>query len=252
MNKQTVTYEDVTAGLRELVLPENPVILTHISLKSFGYVEGGALTVIRALQSICGAGGTLVMPTLTFGLIDERDPLFDVLQTPSNTGHITEMFRKLPDVKRSQHVLSSCAAHGRHADFITSYHGDTPCGPGSPYHKIAELDGYSLFIGADFAANSLFHVAEEVVHPDYLDYRTIDDAKIINSDGSVDVCPFRRYNCSERGIIRRLERMEPLYLEAQVIREVRIGMASVKLLRAADNLRISCELLRRNPNYILK
>lgn len=251
IHASAVTYEDLVKGLRKLNLPPHPVLLTHTSLKSLGYVEGGALTVIRALLTICGEGGALVMPTLTYGIVSEQDPVFDVRSTPTNTGHIPEVFRNLPESRRSRHILSSVAAIGKQAEYITSQHEDTPCGEGTPYRKITELEGFSLFIGAGFGTNSLFHVAEEIVSPEYLTYKTIENAKVVDADGNVTTGSYRRYNCSQSGIVRHLARMEALYMDAGAITETSIGSASVKLLSASDNMRISCELLRENPDYIL-
>ena len=42
MNVCSVNQKDIEEGLKKLPLPENPVLLVHSSLKSFGYVEGGA------------------------------------------------------------------------------------------------------------------------------------------------------------------------------------------------------------------
>lgn len=252
MDVPIIRYDDIVAGLRQLELPPNPVLLAHSSLKSLGFVEGGGLTVIRALLEVCGKGGTLVMPTLTFRIVDEQEPLFDVKRTPTNTGHIPELFRTLPEARRSGHIFSSCAAIGKHADYITSWHEDTPCGPGTPYHKVIELEGYSLFIGAGFQSNTLFHAAEEAVNPFYLRYKTIENATVINRDESVRTQAFRRYDCSQNGIIRRLDWMEPLYRSAGALDEIRIGAASVRLLSAQTNFRISSELLRNNPGFIIE
>ncbi|WP_127584693.1 AAC(3) family N-acetyltransferase [Paenibacillus koleovorans] len=251
MKTPVITYENLITGLRKLELPPNPILLTHLSLKSLGYVEGGALTVIRALLHICGNEGTLVMPTLTFGIVNEHAPVFDVKHTPTNTGHIPEVFRKLPDSKRSRHIFSSVAAIGKQAESIVSWHEDTPCGNGTPYHKIVEMGGYSLFIGAGFGSNSLFHVAEEFVHPPYLTYKTIENATVVDQDGRITNGSYRRYNCSQTGVVRHLAQMEAVYRDAGIVTETRLGEASVKLVGASDNFKISCELLKRDPDFIL-
>ena len=53
-------------AFRELGLGENDLVVVHTSLSRFGYVEGGADSVIEALFDVVGPGGTAAMPTFTF------------------------------------------------------------------------------------------------------------------------------------------------------------------------------------------
>ena len=133
---ETVRYEQILSGLRRLGVREGDVILAHSSLSSFGYVEGGADTVIRALLDAVGPAGTVVVPTLSFGSVDESDPYFSVNDTPSDTGRITEEFRKRPEARRSRHPLSSAAAIGKDAERIAGGRQMTPCGEDSPYARV--------------------------------------------------------------------------------------------------------------------
>ena len=251
-DKCTVTYSDIIKGLKELEFSQNPVILVHSSLKSFGKVEGGAETLIHALLDLCGEKGTLVMPTLTFASVNEADPFFDAAETPSGTGYVTEFFRKKPGVIRSMHVLSSAAAFGYDAAYITEAHFDSPCGPETPYGRIIELKGYSLFLGVDFGCNTLFHCAEEAVNPAYLKYKTLHGVRVRDFEGNTSVRDYRRYDCYQTGIFRKLEKMGSVFMEKGVLHETLIGNSHITMISAEDNFRISCEVLRSNPEFILE
>ena len=61
----SVSKSDIIQSLKELGLRQGDIVLVHSSLKSFGYVEGGADTVIDAFLEVVGETGTLVMPTLS-------------------------------------------------------------------------------------------------------------------------------------------------------------------------------------------
>ena len=248
-----ITYADLVEGFKPLSIPEGATVLVHSSMKSFGYhIEGGAKTIIDAIWKVCGDKGNIVMPTLTFPSIDEERPYFDVKTTPSSSGAVTEVFRQLPETKRSVHVVSSAAAMGERAEYITEYHHDTPCGPASPYQKVIEMDGYVLFIGAKFGSNTLFHVAEEYVNPSYMCYKAIEDVEVKDANGDIFTHTFRRYNCAQTGIVRKLARMEPVFYERGVIRDTTIGKSKIMLIRAVDNFKISCEVLEQNPDFILE
>ena len=58
-----VTYSMLVDGLGNLGLTEGDVVLVHSSLSRFGYVEGGADTVVDALLAAVGAEGTVAVPT---------------------------------------------------------------------------------------------------------------------------------------------------------------------------------------------
>jgi len=158
----------------------------------------------------------------------------------------------MPGAKRSLHIFSSAAALGEKAEYITCYHDDTPCGPGTPYQKVIELGGFVLFIGAGFGSNTLFHVAEEYANPPYMRYKTIENAKIRDAEGNVHIRNIRRYNCYQTGIIRHLAKMEDIFEKENVLTRTKIGNSNITLISAEDNFKISYELLKNNYEYILE
>lgn len=247
----SVTREDVSAGLRSLGLPEGAIVLMHSSLSSFGHVQGGADAVIDGVMEVLGPTGTLVVPTLTFCGFEQANRRFDSRAQPSETGLITETVRCRPDAFRSLHPLSSVAALGARAEEITTWHGDTPCGPGSPYWKLWEWGGYSLFVGVGLGCNSMFHVAEDLVRPAYLSYDKETQVVVIDRHGRESMGTFRRYACARLGITRYLAKMESVYEGAGVVKSIMIGRALVRLLPAEDNVALASDVLRNRPEWIL-
>lgn len=247
-----IHQEDIAKALRLLDIPRGCVLMTHSSMRAFGKpLDGGAEMLVDALLDHIGKSGTLVMPTLSFSSVDEQNPVFDAVNTPSSCGILTEVMRKRPHAHRSLHVVSSACAIGKKAEWITKAHDDTPCGKDSPYEKVISEDGYVLFIGAGFGSNTLFHVAEETVTPSYLCYAEIANARIITANGAEYRHTYRRYDCSQRGIHRNLAKMEPIFEQRDVLRHARIGTCELTLISAKKNHDISCEVLRENPEYIL-
>jgi aminoglycoside 3-N-acetyltransferase len=158
-------------GFRQLGLREGLTAMVHSSLSSFGWVEGGAETVIKALLDVLGAGGTLVLPTLC--LKEDRFETWDIRHSPSTVGRITETFRLWPGVLRSDHFSHSVAALGPLAEEITSGHATaygrpSPWGPaafgyGSPWGKFYELNVLYCFLGVNFRVNTLRHYSQSVL-----------------------------------------------------------------------------------------
>ncbi|MCC6442192.1 MAG: AAC(3) family N-acetyltransferase [Armatimonadetes bacterium] len=251
-DKPNVTQSEIVSGLKRLGLPEGAVVLVHSSMKSFGHVEGGPEAAIDALLETVGLQGTVVVPTLSFSSFDEENPSFDVRSTPSDTGLITEAFRKRPEAVRSLHPFSSAAAIGPGAREIVSEHLDTPCALNTPYGKVYAWGGWVLFLGAPFTSNTLFHVAEEIVNPEYLIYRTFENVRITNAEGRSFRAAIRRYDCYQRGRHRFLGKMEPVFYDRGLIREARIGASRCRLMRAAENVETCARMLREHVGYILE
>lgn len=249
MSELVVTKNQIEAGLRDLGLEAGDTALVHSSLKSFGRVEGGADSVIDALLEVTGPKGCVVVPTLTLGA-SESPVIFDVRESPSTSGLITNTFRERPEARRSHHPTSSAAAIGWAAGEMMAYHNDTPCGLLSPYGQVYTRGGWCLFLGAKWSTNTMFHVAEEIVMPKYLRFAEFRDAVLIDENGSRSTVAFRRYNCYQTGVQRDLSKMGPVFEAAGVVRHGTIGSSECTLIRAKDVIDISVEILRDRPEEI--
>jgi aminoglycoside 3-N-acetyltransferase len=247
----TVTKAQIRDGLQYLGVVAGDALLVHSSLRSFGHVKGGADAVIDALLETVGESGTVLVPTLSFHTLKARPIRFSANETPSSSGRITEVFRQRSNARRSHHPVSSAAAIGSRASYLTAEHRDTPCGPDSPYYRIYELGGKVVFFGASLGSNTLFHCAEEMVSPDYLGYALIEDAIIENADGSTSTFTARRYDCFDRNVIRYLGNMAPVFLERRILERFVIGESRTYLLNAQANVDVCCDVLTTNPEYIL-
>src|SRR5256712_7956566 len=163
------TPVDLNRALVELGVVAGDVVMVHSAFDRFLGFQGGPVEVIRTLQEVVGAGGTLMMPTIPFqGTAVEYalgDPVFDVQRTVSRMGLLTEVFRRAPGVVRSIHPTHSVAVWGSRTDAIIAghEHADTPCGRGTPYGRLLECDGKILLAGVP--ANTMtfcYFVAEEL------------------------------------------------------------------------------------------
>ncbi len=113
--KQLYPYigcKDILSGLKCLGLNKGDNAFVHSSLSRFGYVEGGASTVIEALRETIIDSGTIIMPSFNMSIFSSNEIVYDVRKTPSEMGLITEIFRKMKGVKRNQNILHPLCFQG--------------------------------------------------------------------------------------------------------------------------------------------
>lgn len=166
-------YEDIRFGLNGLGLKNNPVI-AHASLKSFGEIDGGAQTLLRAVLDSVGA---LVMPSFTYktmitpevgppnnGLVYGDDQNLNAMAEPFTLdmpcdkmmGIVPETLRRLPFTKRTQHPIQSFV--GVRADkFLAAQTLQNPLGA---IGVLDDADGWVLLLGVDHTVNTSIHFAE--------------------------------------------------------------------------------------------
>jgi aminoglycoside 3-N-acetyltransferase len=235
-----VTSNDIGLALDRLGLRPGDLVVVHSSLSSFGRVAGGAGAVVDALLRTISAGGTLFVPTFTYG----TQP-FDPATTPSLDGAVTEAVRRRPDAVRSHHPTHAVAGIGpAAAEVLAGHERTTPFGLASPLWRLWERGGRVLLIGVDHRANSMIHVAEEWAKVPYLDRTRV--AQVVRSGGAVEEVIVRRGGCSAG--FNRID--EPLRAAGRV-NETTVGTARLLLAGAGDVVAAAAAMLKKDPAALL-
>lgn len=180
MTEQPNTRDTLAASLTTLGVRRGETVLTHSSLRSLGWVCGGAVAVVQALLEVLGPTGTLVVPTQTMDnshpslwsrppvppgwwpTIRETMPAFDPPITPSrDMGAIAEQVRTWPGAVRSNHPQTSFAAVGRDAHALMATHRlDSRLGEASPLAALERVGARVLLLGVGYESCTAFHLAE--------------------------------------------------------------------------------------------
>ena len=153
-----ITNADLVEGLFNMGIRNGEHLMVHSSLKSLGYVEDGANTVVEALLETIGSNGTLMVPTFTHSNTEYYDPT----ESPSKNGAITEAIRKRSDSVRSLHPTHAVTVIGPDAEELVL--NDLNCGPlgkGCALDLLSKRQGRILLLGVNHEANSIIHVGED-------------------------------------------------------------------------------------------
>ncbi len=240
-----VTQADILAGLRDLGITPGVGLMVHSSLQSFGYVAGGAATVIAALMEAVTASGTLLLPSFNHGAPFEPggSGYFHPQETPTANGAIPDVFWRLPGVQRSLNPTHAFAAWGKNARRYTEFHHRTlTLGPHSPLGLLHGDDGLCLLMGVDYTSNTFHHVVEMSLGAPCLGLRSETYPIILPSGRRVmgrtwgwreKLCPLTDGN-------RYHDRMR----ERRLQRERWVGQSRWILFRLRDCFEVVAEVLR--------
>lgn len=232
-----VTEDDLFECFRKLGIKNGNIVLVHSSLSRLGYVEGGAFSIIKALQRAVGIKGTIGVPTFwghtTIYLKGAKT--FNVNESHSILGAVSEIIRKHPHAERSLHPTHSAAFVGPSADYLINNHhlDNIPVGPNSPYYKLAKTKGKILLLGASLEYLTNFHTIENVFSdfcvPIFLEnpitFKVIDQEKNVRNVTTYVYDP--ESNKKAKGI-----KMGRYLIRNNVMKERKIGNTTAKLLDA--------------------
>lgn len=235
MERKELTRAEVTEQLRALGVREGGVLLVHTSFRAIRPVEGGPLGLIEALRAALCPEGTLVMPSWP----RNKDEPFDPMVSPSSPslGVVAETFRRVPDVRRSEH-FHAFAATGPRAPEVTSDPLPLPPHiPASPVGRVYDLDGQVLLIGVGHDADTTLHLAELVAG---VPYRVLKYCTVLQEGRRVRIHYGENDHCCRRFALAD-EWLRARGLQA----EGRVGHAHARLARARDIVAVAVEHLQR-------
>jgi len=252
-----VTTQDIMDGLHSLGLDRSSSVIVHSSLSSFGYVDGGAEAVCRALTETCG---TLLLPGGTWDCTgipappgmprphNANEPAanwqeFDERLSKATSfrmdlpvdrwlGRIPDTLRLAYSPLRTSHPLFSYLAIGPDAErLLGAQRPDWPLGP------IEALDGDVLLLGVDHTSNTTIHLAEQLLGRSRF-YRYAKGA-----DGLWTELP------NIPGDSHRFDAIEPELRSAT--KEVRIGECRARRIPVAAVLAVTTRMILADPAALL-
>jgi aminoglycoside 3-N-acetyltransferase len=235
-----ITKADLIRAFQAIGIEKGDVLLVHSSLSAIGYVENGPKDVVVALLEAIGADGHLLMPnspnaSFQLDYIRQLD-LFDVENSPSALGAISEWFRKLPNAERSAHPTEPVSCIGPEANwFVSDHFGQlTPYNSNSPFSKVIQRKGKILYLGVTLSnAGTNLHTLEDAVddfpYPVYAPEKFEVNVKFANrSTGTMETFVHN----PEQSKKRKCDDLLPLFLQEGAVRKVDIFHAKSLLFDA--------------------
>ncbi|HHV58857.1 MAG TPA: AAC(3) family N-acetyltransferase [Clostridiaceae bacterium] len=172
----------ISEAIKKLNIENKPVCI-HSSLKSFGYLEGGAQALIEAFLD---SGCTVMVPAFThafdifppenlrparnssnYSSLKEEDyNKTRIYTTDCNDISIKDMgivpytLVNMDCRKRGYHPIHSFAAVGKLADILIK--GQSPEDVYAPFRELRKYNGFILLMGVDLRRATIIHYAEQL------------------------------------------------------------------------------------------
>ena len=244
-NGKVISKEILIQDLKKIGLKKNDSVLVHSSLSKIGFVEGGPKAIVDALWEVLGPEGTLLFPTFPAAGRNkthlEDTPLFDIRNTPSQMGSVTEYFRKMEGCKRSFHPTDTVCAIGPLAEFYTDSHFGqlTPYNENSPFRKLCSKNGKILMLGTTLnGACTNLHTLEDAVDFKFPVYdEKIFDVKMIDAEGKVSMMKTKVHN-PDYSAKRNCDALKPMFENEGVLINGVVGEAKTMLIDANKMLEV--------------
>ncbi|NLO07141.1 MAG: AAC(3) family N-acetyltransferase [candidate division WS1 bacterium] len=236
-----VHASDVAAAAAEVGITRGDTVFFHSSLSSMGHVEGGPNAVIDGFFEAVGPEGTVAVPTLCNWAPGEQHLVFerwDIANSPSFVGAITEAMRKRPDAIRSDHATHSVAAIGAGAEDLTAGHGSGGLRPGqfgprafaaeSPWERLIERNAAYCLIGVTFRVCTMVHYVEAALAERMISRAPAEERERMLEELAGWMKPgfFPAIRIDDREVI------EGMLADRGIVRYGRIGSATLRCARA--------------------
>jgi aminoglycoside 3-N-acetyltransferase len=245
------------AALHRLGVREGDALMLHSAFgRHYGF-DGTIEQFTDTLIEVLGAHGHLLMVSLPYRSSTleylQRLRVFDVRRAPSMMGLVSEYFRRRSGVLRSLHPTHPVLVHGPNAAWFANGHelSRHPCGPGTPFEKLAERDGIVVFFNVPFATFTFFHHLEHLISLDlpfalYTD--EVFEVPVVDQRGEPGLVKTHAFT-REAIARRRFEVLERALRARGAITTVKIGNSRMEAIRVRDAIACTLEMQARGQFF---
>lgn len=250
-NNNEIFSNDIVSALHKAGVNIGDIVFVHSDISVFGKLMTDDRdlffqSVIEAFQEAVGPDGTIIMPTFTYSVSEGK--VFDVKNTKSTVGALTEYFRKLPGIKRTVEPMLSVAIWGKHQDNLLDI-GHDSMGKNSIFDKLLQLNGKIVLFGTREC--TFIHYIEQMHKAPYRFLKKF-KGRIINGEENYEdeFNYYARY--LDRNSTSYYSILEKYLFEEGLIKEHKLGLDKVLVIPSDLLFRETSRKLDQNINFLLK
>jgi len=240
----------VASVFRECGVVEGDSVFLHSDALVTAELAGADInqkidTLFDGITDLLGPSGTLIVPTFTYSAT--KGEVFNVQQTKSDVGLLTEFFRNRPNVKRSLNPVFSVAALGAKAqDFAdTSFvdcFGEQTC-----FGLMQELNTWIFTLGCSFDRITFIHYVDQALGVDHRYFKTF-PATVINGDNTQTFNVRYLVRDVERKTKAKMDNLKDRLRKEGKLKSAEMGRALLRGVRTRDFFTVASDMIKERSN----
>jgi|SRR5690554_3042082 len=247
--------DDLIAEMCKMGMEKGSVIFIHSSMTEFYNYTGTAQELIDKIINIIGEEGTLMMPAYPknksklMGSNQSDNKIdFDVNNTPSGAGYLSEVFRTYPGVKRSINLQHSVCAYGKLAEYFTTEHhlSITAWDEKSPYYKMSQTETLVFAFGLPYFLGTMIHCTESLLKDKYqyfsMFFTKNSSYSYKDKNGEIGIHNFLTHKVERK---RDKKRIIKKYFDKNEFHTVKISNLRIEIVKAKYTLDLFLDLAER-------
>lgn len=249
-----ITQKDLEAALKRAGLEKGDIVMVHSDVGVFGKLgdmrvrEEFLDAILSAFLNVLGWEGALILPTFTYSFC--KGEIFDVKNTPSTVGILTEHLRKKKESIRSMEPIFSCAGIGRRSEDILNGPGDECFGSDSVFDRLYKLNGKLMLFGRPFDI-TYTHYVERFFGVSYR-FDKVFSGTVIDENGNTSnkkVTYYVRY--LDRDVVYDMEKIGNGLFNKKLLNKVKLERGDILSCRARDVFDTGMEMLKKDEHAFL-
>jgi len=252
MIEKTLSIKTVVNGLKSLGIKKGDIIMVHSAYSCISAMEKGAEGLVMALEEVVGDEGTLVMPVFNWDILHQgSEIIYDVKNTPSRMGYLTEYFRTRKGTVVTRNLFNPLAVAGSLSEQFLNCPNHTSWGEDSPFKILYDNNATILMIGVDYNVVTMFHVAEAMFGVPYRFVYEFPNAFLIDESGEkrpVKNSTLRRYD----GYPTDFNLAEEIIIKNDIVNEIELGDSITRALDAKKLVDCIINELSEDNEFLIK
>jgi len=250
---KTITEKDIAVALSEVGCRKGDTVFVHSDVGVFGkllcldrnlFFE----SIWNVIRESVSPDGAVIMPAFTYSFCNDEP--FDVRNSKSKVGVLSEYFRKTPDIVRTLHPIFSVAIWGQDKEQLAMV-GKDSFDEGSIFGKLHEKNGKIVFFGARFQTCTYAHYIEQMHGVPYRYVKTFEGRIICGDKEWKDSCTFLVRDL-EKNVFSDFSKFERHLDENNLLKQVTLGNGNISLVGAEVFFEECIKLLNEDIYFLLK
>jgi aminoglycoside 3-N-acetyltransferase len=245
-----INREEVSAVFRNCGVSQGDTVFLHSDALVTAELAGIDInqkidTLFGGITDLLGLEGTLVLPTFTYSAT--KGEVYNVKQTQSDVGLLTEFFRKRPGVKRSLNPIFSVAAYGSKADVFSHSSANDCFGHDSCFGLIYKYNSWIFTLGCSFDRITFIHYLDQIASVDHR-YFKIFPATVINDRETLSFDVSYLVRDIDRKTKAKMDNLKQQLSQNGKIHTSEMGRALLTGVTAKDFYDTALEMIKEHPN----